>query len=182
MYTGQSINPTVNHYAHKQTATPRPQVGFAIIPVSQQNKPQQTTATQQEIQHSDIQRIVEMLNKNPVGDNKPAQDIQKPSVDIQHNQSSESISDKTLSAFLTAISVITGGVLLNKILNTPSEAQRKYLLEKQRTDDIIKAVPSLVQATATGIAMIAGTVGAIGWLNQKTPDQLRAEYDILSKR
>jgi hypothetical protein len=72
-------------------------------------------------------------------------------------------------------------MILNKKLNTTPPAKNDFLKKKEIADNVVKAIPDLIQSIATGTAMIAGTIGLTRWLNQETPERLKARLEAMKE-
>jgi hypothetical protein len=90
------------------------------------------------------------------------------------------VSDKTSLTLATALGGVVVGMLLNKGFNAKPQTPN-IISKRELADNLVKAMPDLIQSVATGTAMIAGTVGLTRWLNQETPERLKARLEAMKE-
>jgi hypothetical protein len=188
MYTGNSINPTLNQITAKQPSHSmhRP-VGFAIIPMRHDEKrqPDGTHHDTQSTNQSDIEHIINILqttqNAHIIPENTA---VASQKTTDNHHASVQSyadmVSDKTSLTLATALGGVVVGMLLNKGFNAKPQTPN-IISKRELADNLVKAMPDLIQSVATGTAMIAGTVGLTRWLNQETPERLKARLEAMKE-
>jgi hypothetical protein len=191
MFTGNSMNPTLNQ---KQNiiSSQRP-MGFAIIPVRDDNPVDNSLANRHHSQislapheHLDIQKITQMLQDTPqptipLGKVSKTINIPFDETHFQHKNSPDAYtsSDNAPSTLASVLGGVVIGMILNKKLNTAPPGKNNLFNKKEIADNLAKAIPDLVQSFAVGTSMIAGTIGLTRWLNQETPDRLKARLDAM---
>jgi predicted PurR-regulated permease PerM len=202
MYTGNSINPSVNnHNIGKNSQFQNRPGGFAIIQLRHPD-PIKVIAPEQSLQslyvqqphinhyhgngqtqHSDIARIIKVLEPRLAQESVPQavsqETADKPTQNLRGKMQSltDSIDDTTALAVTAGLGGLVTGMLLHSKLGAKNAIPNKVPSKSEITDSVIKMMPELIKAVATGTTMVATAVGLSSWLNQETPERLRARLE-----
>ena len=202
MYTGSSINPSMNNIGKNSQFQNRPS-GFAIIQLRHPD-PTKVIAPEQPLHlgqayinpyqgngqpqyNADIAQIIRVLEPRVVHESVsqpepkviPQEKTDKPisTVGTRVQSLTDSVDETTALAVTAGLGGLVTGMLLHSKLGTKNVPTKNIASKSDITDTVIKMMPELIKAVATGTTMIATAVGISNWLNQETPERLRARLE-----
>jgi hypothetical protein len=167
MYTGNSINPSINR-VHGNGATNQLPAGFAIIQI---RTPEPKKVASPIIQ-KDILKIIETLEASKSADKPASNNDETPS-----KPATEFMKSDTALAISSSLAGLGVGILITNALGLRKQPPAKPDI----ADTVLKMTPDLVKALTTGGAMLAGIIGVSKWLTKESPEHLKIRLEALKQ-
>jgi hypothetical protein len=187
MYLGNPMNnPSQNMYTANSSRKPeenRP-TQFAIIHV-------RSPYTQNIQPHTIVNRTNVPLSQTTQNDITKIMTALEPSNTqydgLKNTQNTPIINDKPKNIdenkeIINNIGLAVVGGLVGAVATTAIESllgvhKTPKVPTPEITTEVLRMMPNLIQSLTMGMAMVATTMGLSQWLNQETPDMLKAKID-----